>query len=674
MDKPESSFTQIFKHVKTLTITFVVTFLVLIFAYAIFEKHDVDTDRAFLAREHEIFISSQKRLIANELNERVSDLLYLEESAVFKNYITGKGSKEDLENEWLLFVSKMKKYDQIRYIDAKGNEKVRINFNDGKPAIVEQGSLENKKDRQYFAKTIKLDERNIYRSPLDLNVENGKIEEPVKPTLRFGMPVFDQDGTKCGIVVLNYFGRYVIDNIKRANQETNYMQLVNEKGYWLAGPDPKNEWAFMYTGKSEDTFANNFPDEWARITTEKNGQFFGPMGLFTFRMIEPDVEARTKLVGTNDEDIAIKGADGAWFLISHVPAEVIPYANDENGYLIGLKRLFGLPSLLLTITFAACVFTILFSLYLAENKKLKEIASHDIMTGCLTRSAGIRILENTMKNSERNKKPLSMLLLDIDHFKRVNDNWGHLMGDKVLKRVAKIVQAEVRDNDSVIRTGGEEFVVLLPDTDAENAVLTAERLRIAIESFLHPSVGKVTASFGVAEKRKEDNRITWYKRVDDALYHAKETGRNRVFNADDLDKKFPVATVQIEWKSEWESGNEEIDKQHRELVRFGNELIFDVFSDETKEKIEPKLDEFLDHVVYHFNSEEKILNNSKFSGAKEHSEAHKLIIADALRMKEAYLSGKLKPSAFFSFIFDDFIVGHMIKEDIKFFPFVHENN
>ena len=391
-------------------------------------------------------------------------------------------------------------------------------------------------------------------------------------------------------------------------------------------------------------------------------------------MIELDVEARTKLIGTNDEDITIKGADGAWFLISYVPADVIPYANDENGYLIGLRRLFGLPSLLLTIIFAACVFTILFSLYRAENEKLKEIASHDLMTGCLTRRAGTRILENTLKNSERTKKPLSMLLLDIDHFKSVNDNWGHLMGDKVLKRVAKIVKAEVRDKDSVIRTGGEEFVVLLPDTDAENAVLTAERLRIAIESFSHPSVGKVTASFGVAEKRKEDNRLTWYKRVDDALYHAKETGRNRVFNADDLDKKIPLATVQIEWKSEWESGNQEIDKQHRELVNFGNELIFDVFSDEDKKKIEPKLDEFLDHVIYHFNSEEGILNSSKFMGVKEHSETHKLIIADALRMKEAYLSGKLKPSAFFSFIFDDFIVGHMLKEDIKFFPFVHDNN
>ena len=674
MNKRESSFAQIFKHVKTLFITFLVTFFVLICAYAVFEKRDVDTDRAFLAREHELFISSQKRLLAHELNERVSDLLYLEENAVFNNYINGKGSKADLENDWLLFISKMKKYNQISYLDTMGNENVRINFNDVKPAIVEQAQLQNKSARKYFQKSIELEDRNIYRSPLDLNVENGKIEEPAKPTLRFGMPVFDQEGTKRGILVLNYFGRYIIDNIKRANQETNYMQLVNEKGYWLAGPEQKDEWAFMYPYKAGITFGNKFPEEWARILSEKNGQFFSARGLFTFRMIEPDVEARTKLIDTNDADIRIIGSEGSWFLISYVPAAVIPYANAENGYWIALKRLFDLPSLLLALVFTASAFNILFSLYRTENEKLKEIASHDLMTGCLSRRAGIKILEAAMKSSEHNKKPLSMLLLDIDHFKRVNDNWGHMVGDKVLKRVAKIVKGEVRVQDSVIRTGGEEFVVLLPDTDAQQAFLTAERLRAAIESFSHPNVGKITASFGVAEKRKDDNRLSWYKRVDDALYHAKETGRNRVFNADDLDKEFPVATVQIEWKSEWESGNEEIDKQHRELVRFGNELIFDVFSEQNKEKIEPKLDEFLNHVIFHFNSEEAILNRSKFSGTKEHSDTHKIIIADALRMKEAYLAGKLKPSAFFSFIFEDFIVGHMLKEDIKYFPFVQENS
>ena len=104
------------------------------------------------------------------------------------------------------------------------------------------------------------------------------------------------------------------------------------------------------------------------------------------------------------------------------------------------------------------------------------------------------------------------------------------------------------------------------------------------------------------------------------------------------------------------------------------ELLFDVLSADSKEKIEQKLDEFLNYVAYHFNYEESISRRSKFSGTKEHFAAHKLIFADALRLKEAYLSGKLKPSAFFAFIFDDFIVGHMLKEDIKFFPFVHDNN
>lgn len=668
----ESSLELVFKNIKIFLVTFLITLIVFICAYSAFEKHDVDSDRSVLAKEHEIFVSGQKRLIDNELRERVSDLLYLVENGVFKNYIDGNGSKEDVENEWLLFADKMKKYDQIRYIDGNGDEKVRINFNEVKPVIVAAESLQNKSDREYFIETMKLDNRNIYRSPFDLNMENGSIEVPAKPMIRFGVPVFDRQGTKHGILILNYFGRYVIDNVKQTTREYNYMQLVNEKSYWLAGPEAKNEWAFMYPDQSENNFANMFPEEWALITTEKNGQFFSQRGLFSFRMLEPDVEAGAKFIDTHD-DIVINGADDSWYLISLVPQELIAYANDESGYLIAVKRLLGMPSLLITLIFTAFVFAILFSLYLIENKKLKEIATHDLMTGCFNRRAGTRLLQNAIKSAERNKTPLSMLLLDIDHFKSVNDNWGHLAGDRVLKRVARIVKSKVRSTDSVIRTGGEEFVVLLPNTDVKNAAITAEKLRIALEEFEHPSVGRVTSSFGVAEKRKDESFLQWYKRVDDALYHAKETGRNRVFNADDLRESPTIAKVQLEWNQEWESGNSVIDNQHRELVKLGNELVYAGFSGAAKEEIEARLEEFLNHVVYHFNSEELILNETNYSGAKEHSKIHKLIIADALRLKDSYLEGKVKPTAFFSFIVDDVIVGHMIKEDMRFFPVVREN-
>ena len=213
----------------------------------------------------------------------------------------------------------------------------------------------------------------------------------------------------------------------------------------------------------------------------------------------------------------------------------------------------------------------------------------------------------------------------------------------------------------------------MPETDAKNAMLVAEKLRSALEEFDHPSVGRVTSSFGVAEKNEDENFLQWYKRVDDALYHAKETGRNRVFNADDLRDKPTIATVQLEWNQEWESGNSVIDNQHRELVKLGNELVYAGFGGAAKEEIEARLDEFLNHVVHHFNCEELILNETNYSRAKEHSKIHKLIIADALRLKDGYLEGKLKPTAFFSFIVDDVIVGHMIKEDVGFFPVVREN-
>lgn len=668
----ESSLVLVFKHIKILLVTFLITLFVFICAYAAFEKHDVDNDRSVIAKEHEIFVSGQKRLIDNELRERVSDLLYLAENAIFKNYINGNGSQKEVENEWLLFAGKMKKYDQIRYIDDNGDEKVRINFNEGKPVIVASESLQNKSDREYFIETMKLGSRNIYRSPFDLNMENGGIEAPAKPMIRFGVPVFDRQGTKHGVLILNYFGRYVIDTVKQANRESNYMQLVNEKSYWLAGPESTNEWAFMYPDKSENNFANMFPDEWALITTEKNGQFFSPRGLFTFRMLEPDVEARAKFIGTND-DIVINGADNAWYLISRVPQEVVAYANDESGYLIGLKRLLDMPSLLITLIFTAFVFTVLFSLYRIEDAKLKEIATHDIMTGCLNRRAGTLIIEDGIKRAERYKEPLSMFLLDIDHFKNVNDTWGHIAGDRVLKQVAKIIRKEIRGSDSVIRSGGEEFVVFMPQTDLEGALLAAEKVRLALENQPHPNVGKVTASFGVAEKRKEETQLQWYKRVDDALYRAKEAGRNRVASADDLKETLPIATVQLEWNSEWESGHEELDRQHREMVKLGNELIFTAFSGSVAQEIEAKLDDFLNHVIYHFNYEEHILIGIGFTGSEEHSEIHKTIITDALRLKEAYLKGRLKPSSFFSFVVDEVIVGHMLKEDAKFFPCIQEN-
>jgi diguanylate cyclase (GGDEF)-like protein len=126
---------------------------------------------------------------------------------------------------------------------------------------------------------------------------------------------------------------------------------------------------------------------------------------------------------------------------------------------------------------------------------------------------------------------ISLIVLDIDFFKRVNDRFGHAAGDLVLKQVAQTIEATIRCSDALYRYGGEEFVVVLNGTGRDGARLLADRIRQNIEAlcFTNPEGLQVTMSLGVTTLRKNDTRQTLFERADAALYQAKETGRNRVF-------------------------------------------------------------------------------------------------------------------------------------------------
>jgi len=123
---------------------------------------------------------------------------------------------------------------------------------------------------------------------------------------------------------------------------------------------------------------------------------------------------------------------------------------------------------------------------------------------------------------------LSVLIFDIDHFKRVNDTFGHLAGDDVLVQLSARARQHIRATDMACRWGGEEFMILMPDTSPEQAVAVAEKLRTAFADKPAAGVGKVTASFGVATYQLHESLDHWIGRVDRALYEAKDTGRNAV--------------------------------------------------------------------------------------------------------------------------------------------------
>ncbi|MCG9677217.1 GGDEF domain-containing protein [Vibrio sp. Isolate24] len=154
----------------------------------------------------------------------------------------------------------------------------------------------------------------------------------------------------------------------------------------------------------------------------------------------------------------------------------------------------------------------------------------DELTQLYNRRALEELLPREVARSSRHRQPLSLLLLDIDHFKKINDTYGHQAGDRVLRTMGKLLILQTRKDDLSFRYGGEEFLVLLPNTDTENAVIVAEKLREAIKKakMLPSNVDFCTASFGVTQFNGSDDWQSAIERADQALYSAKENGRNQV--------------------------------------------------------------------------------------------------------------------------------------------------
>lgn len=161
----------------------------------------------------------------------------------------------------------------------------------------------------------------------------------------------------------------------------------------------------------------------------------------------------------------------------------------------------------------------------------RKKAMHDALTGLPNRESYQQRLEQEVSRIQRYGGSLSLMVCDIDLFKRINDTYGHLAGDKVLKIVARSLQSNIRDSDFIARFGGEEFVALMPETSAKEARLVAEKLRTRVEAspfnFKKEPV-QITASFGISEFAKGENVEEVFQRADKALYKAKENGRNQV--------------------------------------------------------------------------------------------------------------------------------------------------
>jgi len=156
---------------------------------------------------------------------------------------------------------------------------------------------------------------------------------------------------------------------------------------------------------------------------------------------------------------------------------------------------------------------------------LYEIATHDEKTGLFNQKFFKSVLGLELDKAKRGKK-LSLIMLDIDHFKKINDEHGHLAGDKILKQLANLLQQKIRKSDIASRFGGEEFLIMLPNATREKGKMIAERLRNSVEKAGFKP--KITISLGISEFKRGDTSNNLIKKADAALYRAKKKGRNRV--------------------------------------------------------------------------------------------------------------------------------------------------
>lgn len=162
-----------------------------------------------------------------------------------------------------------------------------------------------------------------------------------------------------------------------------------------------------------------------------------------------------------------------------------------------------------------------------EYEKLNYIAYFDALTGIYNRRKFNELFLTEYKRAKRYKRDLCGIFFDIDHFKIVNDTYGHDIGDIVLQELSTLVQKHVRETDFFARWGGEEFIILLPETNIENALTLAEHIRKNILEKTFTKIGNITVSFGITQLKGKEQQKTFLKRLDNALYKAKKEGRNR---------------------------------------------------------------------------------------------------------------------------------------------------
>jgi len=287
---------------------FLPVLLLIVVVTGIIYYFETRNEKAIIEIQESLHVELLEKVIMDEFEMVVSDLKVLATRKEVSDFLE-RDDGEALMQEVLAFSKIKGLYDQVRFLDETGLEIIRVNYNNGEPVAATDEGLQFKGERYYFKETIKLDRGEVYVSPFDLNIENKEVEQPIKPMIRFAVPMFDKSNQRRGILVVNYLGENLLKDFRReADVGIGHSFLLNADGYWLRGMKPEDEWGFMYEDKQDLKFEKEFPEAGKTVLIEESGQVYVEgEGLFTFTTIKP-------LEGNNDY---------YWKIVDNVMPEIL---------------------------------------------------------------------------------------------------------------------------------------------------------------------------------------------------------------------------------------------------------------------------------------------------------------------------------------------------------------
>ncbi|KXX63697.1 ATP-binding protein [Marichromatium gracile] len=287
---------------------------------AFFVEAEIRHAHAVKAVADREMVTRAAQLARQHLRDAINDVEYLIRLPALRDAVAGRraDAMPRLARQFSLYMVANPKFDQLRWIGSDGRERMRVDWVDGQPRQIAASRLQDKSGRPYFQIASALPPWGIHVSRLDLNIEHGIIERPLKPVYRVAMPVFSDAGERHGILIANYLGAPLLDAVVAAvGDNGTRLMLVDQDGAWLRSPDPADEWGFALG--TQVSLGARYPDVWAAIQAAPSGQHQDESGLWTWETVVPLQDVASNLpMGSEPAPVVVGPQDHRWTVLARL--------------------------------------------------------------------------------------------------------------------------------------------------------------------------------------------------------------------------------------------------------------------------------------------------------------------------------------------------------------------